>query len=125
MRSGNANEDSINSLFLDVYLVEYVVKPLLNAEPDESIIAAEAPKWNKYASILDKQLSMTKWLTGDEVTIADLAIAAPMHLHAAQRLPLDQYSELKRWIGQVEQLSCWQKTQGAVDKALLPNGAKS
>lgn len=119
-------DDSANHRFSDVYLVEYIVKPVLNAEPHESIIAAEAPKWNKYASILDKQLSMTKWLTGDEVTIADLAIAAPMHLHAAQHLPLEKYPELKRWMTQgIEQLSCWQKTQGAVDKALLPGGAKS
>jgi hypothetical protein len=42
-------------------------------------------------------------------------------LHAAQRLPLDQYPNLKRWlVNGVEKLPCWQKTQGAVDKALLP-----
>lgn len=95
----------------------------MNAEPDESIIAAEAPKWNRYADILDKQLSMTKWLTGEEVTIADLAVAAPMHLHAAQRLPLDKYPNLTRWIGDIEALPCWKKTQGAVDKALLPGSS--
>lgn len=36
-----------------VYLVEYVVKPLLKAEPDQSAIDAEAPKWHKLASILE------------------------------------------------------------------------
>jgi glutathione S-transferase len=78
-----------------VYLVEYVVKPLLKTEPDESVIAAEAPKWNQLASILDAQLAKTKFLTGDQVTIADLAVASPMHLHDAQRLPLDKYPNLK------------------------------
>lgn len=105
----------------DIYLVEYVVKPLLITEPDESIIAAEAPKWNKYASILDKQLSITKWLTGDEVTITNLAVASCMHLHAAQRLPFHQYPNLKRWIVEgIEELPCWKKIQRAVNKALLP-----
>jgi hypothetical protein len=41
-----------------------------------------------------------------------------------QRLPLDQYPHLKRWMTEgIEKLPCWQKTQGAVNKALLPNAA--
>ena len=107
-----------------VYLVEYVVKPLLNAQPDQAIIDAAAPRWHQLASMLDAQLAKTKWLIGDEVTIADIAVAAPMHLHAAQRLPLDQHPSLKRWLTEgIERLPCWQKTQGAVDKALLPGAA--
>ena len=107
-----------------IYLVEFVVKPLLKAEPDQSIIDAEAPKWHKHAAILDEQLSRTKWLAGDNLTIADIAVAAPMHLHAAQKLPLDQHPNLKRWLTeQIEKIPEWQKTQGAVDKALLPGKA--
>ena len=102
-----------------VYLVEYVVKPLLGAEPDQSVIDAQAPKWHQQASVLDTQLGKTKWLTGNEVTIADIAVAAPMHLHVAQRLPLDQHPNLKRWLTEgIKKLPCWQKTQPAVDKAL-------
>jgi glutathione S-transferase len=107
-----------------VYLVEHVVKPLMKAEPDQSIIDGEAPKWHNLAGILDAQLAKTKWLTGDEITIADIAVAAPMHIHGAQRLPLDQHPNLKRWMTEgIEKLPCWQKTQGAVDKALLPGAA--
>lgn len=104
-----------------VYLVEYVVKPLLKAEPDQAIIDKEAPNFHKLASILDARLAETgKWITGDNVTIADIAVAAPMHLHAAQRLPLDEHPHVKRWIAEVEKLPSWEKTQVAVDKALLP-----
>lgn len=95
-----------------VYLVEFVVKPLLKSEPDQSVIGAEAPKWNQLAGVLDAQLAKTKWLAGDQVTIADIAVAAPMHLHKAQRLPLDQHQNLKRWLTEVEKLPAWQKTQG-------------
>lgn len=111
-----------------VYLVEHVVKPLLKAEPDQSVIDAQAPTWNKLAGILDAQLAKTKWLCGDHVTIADIAVAAPMHLHAAQKLPLDKHPNLNRWLTEgIEKLPAWQKTQGAVDKALLPgqNGEKN
>ena len=106
-----------------VYLVEYVVKPLLKAEPDQAIIDAQNPKYLRLAHILDDRLSKSKWLTGDEVSIADIAVAAPMHLHAAQRLPLDETPHLKRWIADIEKLPCWQQTQTAVDKALLPDAA--
>ncbi|MCJ1397145.1 hypothetical protein MMC11_000337 [Xylographa trunciseda] len=106
-----------------VYLVEFVVKPLLKTQPDQSIIDAQAPRWLQLAAILDNRLAESKWLTGDEISIADIAVAAPMHLHAAQRLPLEQTPHLKRWIADIEKLPCWQQTQGAVDKALLPEAA--
>jgi glutathione S-transferase len=61
-----------------VYCVEYVVKPLMGAEPDAKVIDGESPNFNKLASILNDQLGKTKWLTGDNVTIADFAVAAPM-----------------------------------------------
>ncbi|KAG0649979.1 Glutathione S-transferase 3 [Hyphodiscus hymeniophilus] len=105
-----------------LYLVEYVVKPLLKAEPDQSVIDAHAPKWKEQAAILDAQLAKTKWLAGDQLTIADIAVAAPMHPHAEQRLPLGGFPNLKRWLEE------GQKTQGAVNKALAPpttNGVSS
>jgi glutathione S-transferase len=105
-----------------VYLVEYVVKPLLKAEPDEAVIAKEAPNWHRLAGILDARLATSKWLTGEGVTIADIAVAAPMHLHAQQRLPLAEHPNLQRWMTEgIEALPCWQRTQAAVLKALLPS----
>ena len=98
--------------------VEYVVKPLLKAELDEAVIAKEAANWHRLADILDRRLSTSKWLTGEEPTIADIAVAAPMHVHKLQRLPLDDHPNLKRWMADIEQLPCWQKTQVAVDRAL-------
>ncbi|KAL8791334.1 MAG: hypothetical protein Q9195_005953 [Heterodermia aff. obscurata] len=108
-----------------VYLVEFVVKPLLQTEPDQAVIDAQEPKWLQLATILDDRLSKSKWLTGDEVSIADIAIAAPMHVHAAQRLPLQKTPHLKRWLADIEQLPCWQQTQPAVDKALFPKAAQA
>jgi glutathione S-transferase len=101
-----------------IYLVEYVVKPLLNAKPDQAIIDKEAPNWHRLAGILDARLAKSNWLSGDNVTIADIAVAAPMHVHKWQHLPLNEHPNLKRWMADVERLPCWQKTQGAVERAL-------
>jgi glutathione S-transferase len=101
-----------------IYLVEYVVKPLMNAESDEAVIDKETPNWHRLASILDARLAKSKWLGGGNITIADIAVAAPMHVHKWQRPPLNDHPNLKRWMADVEQLPCWQKTQGAVERAL-------
>jgi glutathione S-transferase len=45
-----------------VYLLEYVVKPLLKAEPDQAVIDKEAPNWHRLAGILDARLAKTNWL---------------------------------------------------------------
>ncbi len=101
------------------YLVEYVVKPLLKTQPDEALIAAEAPNWHRLAGILDARLGGSKWLAGDGVTIADIAVAAPMHVHKWQRLPISGHPHLARWLTEgVERLPCWQQTQRAVEAAL-------
>jgi len=104
-----------------VYLVENVVKPLLKAEPDPAVTDKEAPNWHRLASILDERLSGQRWLCGDQVTIADIAVAAPMHLHQYQKLPLDAHRNLRRWmIEGVEQLPCWKATDVASALGLKP-----
>jgi glutathione S-transferase len=104
-----------------IYVIQNVVQELLGGKPDQSVLDSESGKWNNLAGILNNQLGKTKWIAGDELTIADIAIAAPMHLWAPSKMPVDKHPNLKRWIEEVEKLPAWQKTQGAVDKALLPN----
>jgi glutathione S-transferase len=94
-----------------VYLVENCVKPLLGGAPDPAVLAGEEERFHKLAGILDDRLSRRPWLAGDGPTIADIAVAAPMHLHAWQQLPLAPHPNLARWMTQrVEQLPCWKAT---------------
>lgn len=94
-----------------VYLVENVVKPVLGAQPDAAVLEAEAPRFHKLATILETQLGKTAWLCGASPTIADIALAAPMHLHPFQKLPLENYPNIRRWMTtRVEKLPCWDNT---------------
>ncbi len=94
-----------------IYLVENCVKPLLGDAPDPAVIAGEADNFHKLAGILDDRLGQAPWLCGDGPTIADIAVAAPMHLHAWAKLPLDPHANLSRWMSErVEQLPAWQAT---------------
>lgn len=94
-----------------VFLVENCVKPLLGGQPDPAVLDAQAANFHKLAGILDKRLSTQRWVAADHPTIADIALAAPMHLHGWQQLPLAQHRHLSRWLlDDIEQLPCWKKT---------------
>lgn len=93
-----------------VYLVENLVKPLTGSEPDPAVLEAHAPTFHGLATILDNNLADRSWLSGSEVTLADIAVAAPMHLHSYQKLPLENYKNIRRWMDRVESLPCWQKS---------------
>ena len=98
-----------------VFLVENCVKPLLGGEPDPAVLDAQAAQFHKLAGSLDKRLANRRWVAAADAhsgpTIADIVLAAPMHLHGWQKLPLSDHPSLKRWLlDGVEQLPCWQQT---------------
>jgi glutathione S-transferase len=93
-----------------VYLVENVVKPVLGQQPDAKTLQAQEPNFHKLAGVLDQRLGKQAWLSGKSVTLADIVVMAPIHLYPWQKLPLDSYKNVRRWIGQVEDLPCWKKT---------------
>ena len=94
-----------------VFLVENCVKPLLGGQPDPAVLDAQAMQFHKLAGIIDKRLAGQQWVTGKNPTIADIVLAAPMHLHGWQQLPLSDHPNLKRWLlDDVEALPCWRKT---------------
>ena len=94
-----------------VFLVENCVKPLLGGQADTAVLDAQAGQFHKLAGILDKRLAGRQWVAGKTPTIADIVLAAPMHLHGWQQLPLSDHPNLQRWLTDgVEKLPCWQKT---------------
>lgn len=94
-----------------VFLVENCVKPLLGSQPDPSILDAQLQNFNKLAKILDERLQAHQWVAGTpNPTIADIALAAPMHLHGWQQLPLAPFPHIRRWMYEdIETLPCWDK----------------
>ncbi|MEI8266609.1 MAG: glutathione S-transferase family protein [Betaproteobacteria bacterium] len=94
-----------------VFLVENCVKPLLGGSADAAVLEAQQAQFHKLAGILDARLAGSDWVAGSGPTIADIALAAPMHLHGWQQLPLAQHQNIVRWMTRnVEQLPCWKKT---------------
>ena len=52
--------------------------------------------------VLERQLSRTEWLAGDEFTIADIANWCWVRLHGWSGVPTDGLSHLEAWMGRLE-----------------------
>ncbi len=64
----------------------------------------------EFAEILDEHLSGGAWLCGSRLTLADLAVAAPLGYTEPARLPVTQLASLQAWLMRVQQLEAWKKT---------------
>jgi len=96
-----------------VYLVENCVKPVLGAEPDPAILDGERERFDRLAGILNDRLAGRQYIMGDSITIADIAVAAPMHLYGWQQLPLGDYPNIVSWMQRIEALPFWKATHVA------------
>lgn len=108
-----------------VYLVENCVKPLLGGAADAAVLEAHNAQFHKLASILDARLARHQWVAGTaNPTIADIALAAPLHLHGWQQIPFAQHTHIKRWMFEgVEKLPCWHNTYVGEGFSLEPIAA--
>jgi glutathione S-transferase len=92
-------------------IFERVVKSVTGqGEPDPAVVAKAETSFHRFAAVLDGHLKGRQWLVGSGVTLADLAVAAPL-MHADRaRLPIEGYGEIRRWYDRVEALDAWQKS---------------
>lgn len=94
-----------------VYMMENFRKPRRDLLPDPAILEAEAPNFHHLAGILDARLADRNWICGTpEPTIADIGVAAPMHLRRYAKQPLDGHANIRAWMDRVEALPCWIST---------------
>ncbi|MBE3027811.1 glutathione S-transferase family protein [Janthinobacterium sp. BJB1] len=63
------------------------------------------------AVVLDAYLAGRSWLSGEALTLADFAVAAPLMYSERVQLPLGQYANIQAWFARVRQLRAWQETE--------------
>ena len=78
--------------------------------PDPAEIARGEALLTSAADVLDRHLADKQWIAQDRLTLADLAIAAPLMHTAAAQLPVTGYRHLQAWFARVSALDAWHKT---------------
>jgi glutathione S-transferase len=92
-------------------LVERVIKQILNlGPPDEAVVAAALEQFRKNAQVLDGHLGRQHWLVGDDITLADFAVAATLFYADRGGFPLADYPNVREWFARVSALPCWKET---------------
>jgi glutathione S-transferase len=88
-----------------------LVKKFLNlGPPDEAAVAKGLEAFNRDAAVLDAHLAKQPYLVGNDVTLADFAVAASMIYAKESDMPLERFPHLRDWFGRVSALPCWSAT---------------
>lgn len=89
---------------------ERVVKKLAGlGDPNLDEVAKGEKQFHQFAEVLNGHLKGRRWLLGNDLTIADFAVGAPMTLAEAAQYPLATYPEITRWYGGLAALPAWKK----------------
>ena len=95
----------------------FLPKPPLSAEALEQQLA-------KLLRILDGALDASPYLAGDEISLADLALAADFTFAKEADVPLDGHTKLAAWLRGIEERESWRTTDRRKEAVLRAAGIK-
>ena len=95
----------------DTLTYERMVKRITGrGDPNPAEIAKGEENFRLFAGVLNQHMKGRKWIVGDNVTLADFSVGAPLTYTEAAKLPLEPYGEIQRWYAGLEELDAWKKT---------------
>lgn len=95
----------------DILTYERLVKKLTGqGDPDPAEIAKGEENFHLFAAVLNQHLKGCKWIVGDNVSLADMSVGAPLTYADAAQFPLESYAEVRRWYSGLEELNAWKKS---------------
>ncbi|MDM5177737.1 glutathione S-transferase family protein [Massilia sp. DJPM01] len=80
-------------------------------EADPAEVARAEGELRKLGAVLDAHLAQRDWLVGEAVSLADIAVVAPLMYLEQARLPLGDFPNLMRWFDRIRQLDLWKNTE--------------
>lgn len=93
-----------------VLYFEYIIKAkYMKLEPSARAVDNALQEFRAGAAVLADHLKDRKFVLGDEVTLADLALATAFPWAQEARLPIDEYPVLRAWYSAIESLDGWLK----------------
>ena len=78
-------------------------------DPDPAEIARGQSEFHRFGGVLDGCLKGYKWLTGNDLTIADYSVGAWMAVAQIAQYPLAKYTEINRWYAALSSQPGWKE----------------
>lgn len=90
---------------------EHVVKRFLNlGDADPAAVQKGEGLVQDLGKLLDEHLAGKSWISGEALTLADLAIATPLDALDRAKLPVRDFANVMGWLARVQALDVWKKT---------------
>lgn len=87
---------------------EYIIKKRFRIGAVDAAVAAEdLANFRRFAAVLDAHLKGRDWLVGNQMTVADFAVAVFLPYAAEAQVSLDDFREVSRWHDQLNALDAW------------------
>jgi glutathione S-transferase len=100
---------------------ENSIKALIGiGPPDPAEIARGVLLISDAGKVLDDHLADSEWICKSGLSLADLAIAAPLADQGRSKYPLSDLVNLQRWFKQVQSLDAWKGSEPKVGEAKFP-----
>lgn len=102
-----------------LYFEERLVSKFMGIPPDPVRIAQANRLMNTFTPILDAHLKNRRYVTGNQVTLADFDLAAPLSQMARTGIPYHQYPNIMRWYQHLSNtVPAWRVTGERLDKRM-------
>ncbi len=90
---------------------ENFVKGLLQqGEPDTQIVQRATQRFHQEAIALNQHLAVREYLVGQDLTLADFAVAGDLIYAVPGQFPLENYPHIRDWYARIEALPAWQQS---------------
>jgi glutathione S-transferase len=96
-----------NAGCMPLILERFVKKVTNQGPPDAAVVAKALDAFHREARVLDAHLAKQSYLVGDNLTLADLSIAAALAYAQQVEIPLAQYTHARDWFGRIAALPAW------------------
>ena len=78
--------------------------------PDPAMVKYGEGMVRTCAEVLDAHLAGRTWVAQDRLTLADLALAAPLMATVPAKLPVGSFANVQKWFVRVQELDAWRKS---------------
>jgi len=92
---------------LGVVLFERIFRPFMGGVPDETRAKQGLEAWLPFAEVLDRQLADHRYVTGDDLTLADYSLGAMLPITHLADVDLDPYPAIRSWLGRLDERPAW------------------
>ena len=90
---------------------ERILKVMLGlGEPNIAKVDEALANFRRFGAVLDKRLAGKKFVVGETLTVADLALGSSLMYAKQAEVPIAEFPNVEAWFGRITALDAWKKT---------------